>query len=188
MSLERSPERDAAIRAALPHVPALGWIEAALEAGLRDIGEDPMAHLWLFPRGSVSAAEAWADLGDRDMAEAAGDLSHLRVPGRIRRLHAIRLEQSEPHREALRRALSVLTLPWNAAAAARSLGRTADAMWAAAGDASADFSWYTRRASLGAIYAATLAYWLPGRSSEEALAFLDRRLAGLARLQRPRRA
>ena len=188
MTLERSPERDAAIRAALPHVPALGWTESALEAGLRDIGEDPMAHLWLFPRGPVSAAEAWADLGDRDMAEAVGDVSVLRIPGRIRRLIATRMEQNEPHKEALRRALSVLALPWNAGVAARTLARTADAMWAAAGDMSADFSWYTRRASLGAIYAATLTYWLSGRETEEALAFLDRRLAGLARLQAPRRA
>ncbi|WP_376093219.1 COQ9 family protein [Roseomonas sp. CCTCC AB2023176] len=186
MTIERSPERDAAIRAALPHVPVLGWTEAALAAGLRDIGEDPMAHLWLFPRGPLSAAEAWVDLGDRDMAEAAGDLSGLRIPGRIRRLVAIRLDQAEPHRDALRRALTLLALPWNAGIAARTLARTADAMWAAAGDSSADFSWYTRRASLGVVYGATLAFWIAGRDTEEALAFLDRRLAGLAGLQRRR--
>jgi ubiquinone biosynthesis protein COQ9 len=59
-------------------------------------------------------------------------------------------------------------------------------MWYAAGDSSADFSWYTRRASLGAIYAATLAYWLRDDDPDttDAMAFLDRRLADLARLQR----
>ena len=58
----------------------------------------------------------------------------------------------------------------------------------AAGDTSADFSWYTRRASLGAIYAATLAYWLRDDSPDlaAAMGFLDRRLADLGRLQRRR--
>ncbi|MBX6376167.1 MAG: COQ9 family protein, partial [Acetobacteraceae bacterium] len=32
-SIERSAERDAAIRAILPHVPARGWTWAALRAG-----------------------------------------------------------------------------------------------------------------------------------------------------------
>ena len=72
---------------------------------------------------------------------------------------------------------------------ARTLARTADSVWAAAGDTSADISWYTRRASLAALYAATLAYWL--REPEDtpaALDFLDRRMAGLARAMRPRGA
>ncbi|WP_424134172.1 COQ9 family protein [Roseomonas chloroacetimidivorans] len=187
--IERSPERDAAVLAALPYVPRLGWTEAALEAGLRDLGENPAAHRWLFPRGPVGAVEAWIDLIDRRMEAAAAqeDLAALRIPARIRRLVAIRLELLEPQRDSLRRALALLVLPWNAAVAARSLARTADALWAAAGDRSADFSWYTRRASLGALYLATLAYWLrePGGIGE-ALDFLDRRMAGMSRGRRPR--
>jgi ubiquinone biosynthesis protein COQ9 len=187
--IERSPERDAAVLAALPYVPRLGWTEAALESGLRDLGENPAAHRWLFPRGPVGAVEAWIDLIDRRMEAAAAqeDLAALRIPARIRRLVAIRLELLEPQRDSLRRALALLVLPWNAAVAARSLARTADALWAAAGDRSADFSWYTRRASLGALYLATLAYWLrePGGIGE-ALDFLDRRMAGMSRGRRPR--
>ena len=189
--IERSPERDAAVLAALPHVPRLGWTEASLEAGLRDIGEDPAAHRWLFPRGAVGAVEAWIDLADRRMeaaAEAEG-LDALRVPARIRRLLAIRLEQASPQREALRRALALMAAPWNVVVAARTLARTADAIWAAAGDRSADFSWYTRRATVAAVYAATLAYWLREPVGvDAALEFLDRRLAGLARLRRPKPA
>lgn len=188
--IERSAERDAAVLAALPHVPQLGWTEAALEAGLRGAGMDPVAHRWLFPSGPVGAVEAWIDLTDRRMEEAAAreDLSVLRTPARIRRLIAIRLAEIEPHRAALRRALALLALPWNARAAARSLARTVDAIWAAAGDRSADFSWYTRRASLAGIYLATIAFWLrePG-GMNAALEFLDRRLAGLGRLHRARR-
>lgn len=189
--IERSEERDAAIRAALPHVPALGWTRAALAAGLREAGADPLAHEWLFPGGAVEAVEAWCDLSDREMEEAAraADVASLRIPARIRRVVTIRLEQAEPHREAVRRALGLQSLPWNLGSAARTLARTADAMWAAAGDASADFSWYTRRATLAGVYGATLAFWLndhePGFPATRA--FLDRRLADLAKLQRPRR-
>ncbi|MCR0980758.1 COQ9 family protein [Roseomonas populi] len=189
--IERSAERDGAILATLPHVPRLGWTEAALEAGLRGIGEEPAAHRWLFPTGPVGAVEAWIDLADRRMEEAAAreDLSVLRIPGRIRRLVEIRLDHASHQRQALRRALALLALPWNAGAAARTLARSADSIWAAAGDTSADFSWYTRRASLAGLYAATLAYWL--REPEDTLAaldFLDRRMSGLARVMRPRAA
>jgi ubiquinone biosynthesis protein COQ9 len=77
-------------------------------------------------------------------------------------------------------------MPWNAPIAARSLARSVSAIWYAAGDKSADFSWYTRRATLAAIYSATLAFWLSGRADglESALDFLDRRLADHARFQK----
>jgi ubiquinone biosynthesis protein COQ9 len=189
--IERSEDRDQAIRAALPHVPALGWTRAALAAGLADIGRDPLEQDWLFPRGPVEAVEAWCDLADREMAAqaVAEDLASLKIPRRIRRVVLIRLEQAAPQREAVRRALGLQSLPWNLASAARTVARTADAMWAAAGDTSADFSWYTRRATLAAIYGATLAFWLQDESEGHAAtrAFLDRRLAGLARFQRMKR-
>jgi len=189
--IERSEERDQALRAALPHVPRLGWSRAALAAGLADLGRDALEQEWLFPRGPVEAIEAWCDLADREMeAQAkAEDLASLKIPRRIRRVVLIRLEQATPAREAVRRALALQSLPWNLASAARTVGRTADAMWAAAGDTSADFSWYTRRATLAAIYGATLAFWLQDESEGHAAteAFLDRRLAGLARFQRMKR-
>lgn len=189
--IERSPERDAAIRATLPHVPALGWTGAALAAGLRDLGEPPEAGGWLFAAGPVELVEAWCDLADREMEAAAHAeaLEELRIPARIRRVVTLRLERQEPHREAVRRALGLQSLPWNVPSALRSLARTADAMWAAAGDSSADFSWYTRRATLAGVYGATLAFWLgdhePGFPATRE--FLDRRLADLAKLQGPKR-
>jgi ubiquinone biosynthesis protein COQ9 len=189
--IERSEERDQALRAALPHVGALGWTRAALGAGLKDLGLDPLEVEWLFPRGPAEAVEAWCDLADRDMEAAAReeDLAARRVPERIRRVIELRLEINEPHKEAVRRALALQSLPWNIPAALRTAARTADAMWAAAGDTSADLSWYTRRVTLAGVYGATLAFWLqddePGFPATRA--FLGRRLADLGRLQRPRK-
>jgi ubiquinone biosynthesis protein COQ9 len=189
--IERSEERDQAIRAALPHVPALGWTRAALSAGLVDLGRDPLEQDWLFPRGPAEAIEAWLDLADREMeAQAAEeDLLSRKIPARIRCLILIRLEQAAPHREAVRRALAQQTLPWNLGSALRTAARTADSIWGAAGDTSADFSWYTRRATLAGIYGATLAFWMQDEESGHpaTIAFLDRRLAGLARFQQRKR-
>jgi ubiquinone biosynthesis protein COQ9 len=66
--------------------------------------------------------------------------------------------------------------------------RTVDATWHAAGDRSADFSWYTKRAILAAVYTSTLLYWLRDYSEDDAdtLAFLDRRLAGIGQLGKAR--
>jgi ubiquinone biosynthesis protein COQ9 len=188
---ERSPERDAAIDAMLPHVPARGWGMAALRAGLRDAGAEPADAELLFPGGGADLIEAFIDLADRRMERdaAAADMADLRLPARVRAVIALRLAAMRPHRDAVRRGLGILALPRHAGLAARCTARTVDAIWHAAGDRSADFSWYTKRAILAAVYSATLLVWL--RDEDEAdtatLAFLDRRLADVARIGRLRR-
>ena len=190
MTIERSEARDRAVRAMLPIAAGDGWNWATLRAGLAAAGEHPELAESHFPDGPAGAVAAWADLADRDMSAAASaeDMSGLRTPGRVRRAVELRFAAAAPHKRALRRAVSLLALPWNAGLAFETTARTANAIWYAAGDSSADFSWYTRRASLGAIYAATLAYWLrdDDLDTTDAMAFFDRRLADLARLQRRR--
>lgn len=173
---ERSQARDDAIVALLPIAAARGFGPAALRAAA---GAD--ADL-LFPGGAIDVVEAFIDLTDRRMV-AETDLTGLGMTKRVRALVATRLSLMAPHKAAVRRAAALLALPGHAAAAARTLARTVDAIWYAAGDSSADFSWYTRRAILAGVYGATLVFWLNGETSvEEALGFLDRRLAGVGRL------
>jgi ubiquinone biosynthesis protein COQ9 len=188
---ERSPERDAALVAMLPHVAALGWSRAALRRGLADAGADPLAAAVLFLGGAAERVEAWIDLQDRRMqaALAEADLAALRLPERVRLAVALRLEGARRHRAAVRRAAGVLALPGNARVAARTLARTVDAIWFAAGDRSADWAWYSKRAILATIYTATLLFWLHEDSDDDAasLAFLDRRMADHARFHRVQR-
>lgn len=184
---ERSPERDAALDALLPNVAFDGWTYRALRAALAATGEEPADAELLFPGGAVDMVEAWFDLADRRMEEAArGDesLAALRTPARVRALIARRLSEARPHREAIRRALAVLALPPNAAVAAAITARTVDAIWHAAGDRSADLAWYSKRAILAGIWWTTLLYWLRDTSEDDTatLAFLDRRLAGVKRV------
>lgn len=187
---ERSDIRDRAVRAMLPVAAAEGWTWGTIRAGLRAAGEDPGLAESHFPAGPVGAVLAWIDLLNREMTEAAeGEgVAGLRVPQRIRRVVELRLAAMAPHKRALRRALSLLALPWNAPRGLCATAEAADAMWHAAGDRSADISWYTRRATLATIYVATIAWWLRDDDPDTgaALQFLDRRLAGLARLQKLR--
>ncbi|HEX2939690.1 MAG TPA: COQ9 family protein [Rhodopila sp.] len=181
---ERSAERDAAVEAMLPNVPFDGWTKRALRAG----GVAAEDADFLFPRGAVEMIEVFCDLADRRMEEAAENLAETRLSRRVRAVIALRLQQNRPHKEAIRRALAVLALPRNSRVAASSMARTVDAIWRAAGDQSADISWYTKRAILAGVYSATLLYWLRDFSEEDAatLAFLDRRLAGIGRIGRVR--
>jgi ubiquinone biosynthesis protein COQ9 len=188
---ERSPERDAASAAMLPHVPFDGWTNRALRSGLADLGVPVEDAELLFPGGAADMIEAFCDWADRRMGDEAATqtLAAKRLHERVRAVIALRLAQNRPHKEAIRRAVALLALPQNARLAAACTARTADAIWHAAGDRSVDFSWYTKRAILGAVYGATLLYWLRDSSEEDAdtLAFLDRRLAGVGQIGSLRR-
>ena len=180
---ERSAERDAAIVAMLPHVPFDGWTRRALRMGLTGIGVAADEDALLFPAGPRDMLEAYSDWADRQMAAEAArlDLAERRLPERVRAVIALRLARNRPHKEAIRRALALFALPGHARLAACCAARTIDAIWHAAGDRATDFSWYTKRATLTAVYAATVLYWLRDSSEDDAatLAFLDRRLAGV---------
>jgi ubiquinone biosynthesis protein COQ9 len=185
---ERLPERDAAIDAMLPNVPFEGWTKRALRMGVLAAGMPEDEAEILFPGGAVDMIEVFCDLTDRRMTEAAAGLTETKLSERVRAVIALRLSMSRPHKEAIRRALSVLSFPGNAAAAAAITARTVDAIWHAAGDRSADFSWYTKRAILTAVYASTLLYWLhdPSEDESDTRAFIDRRLRGVGRIGRLR--
>ncbi len=178
--------KDALIRAVLPEVPFSGWTPAALAQAAKSAGLDASMAERAFPGGVADAVLHFVDLADRRLAEDAekDGLEGLRLTGRIRWLIRRRLEAWTEHREAVRRAAVILSLPGNAARAARATWATADLMWYLAGDQSVDFSYYTKRASLSAVYSATLLCWMADESegAAESWAFLDRRLADLSHL------
>ena len=191
----RSPlaesQRDALIEAMLPEVPFDGWSRAALRAAARRIDLPSSEALALFtggPADYVACFSHWADRRMLDRLESL-PLDQLRVPDRIALAVNIRLEVVEPWREAVRRALVILALPQHAVLGLRLLYETVDGMWYAAGDSATDFSFYSKRATLAGIYAATLLYWLEDRSPgfADTRDFLDRRLADVGQIGAARR-
>src|ERR1700730_1861656 len=174
----------------LPEVAFDGWSRPALRAAARRIGMPAGEALALFPGGTaglVACFSRWADLRMLDRLEAEA-LDPLRIPERIALAIATRLEIVAPWREAVRRALSLLILPQHAPLALRLLYQTVDDVWYAAGDRATDFSFYTKRLTLAGIYAATVLYWLEDSSPDftDTRAFLERRIAGVARVGRVR--
>jgi len=185
---ERLPERDAAIEAMLPNVPFDGWTLRSLRAGLAAAGLPEDETTILFPGGAADMVAVFCDLADRRMTDAAAALTETNLSARVRAVILLRLAMNRPYKEAIRRALAVLALPNNARTAAAITARTVDAIWHAAGDDSADFSWYTKRALLTAVYGATVLFWLHDTSDDDAdtRSFVERRLRGIGRLLRAR--
>jgi ubiquinone biosynthesis protein COQ9 len=190
----RSPlvedQRATLIEAMLPNVAFDGWSRLALRAAARHIGMAADEALALFPNGAaelVAHFSWWVDLRMLDRLEGM-DLEPLRIPERIALAVTTRLEILAPWREAERRALSVLALPNHTLLGVRLLYGTIDGIWYAAGDRATDFSFYTKRATLAAIYAATLLYWLDDNSGEfaETRSFFERRLARVASIGKAR--
>lgn len=179
-------EAAAIVSAALMHVPFDGWSDEALVAGAVDAGIEPERVNVCFPSGPIDAIVAYIAVADAEMVAAfdALDDKPEKVHLMIRTLILLRLEQASAHKEAVRRALTLLALPTNAGQSARTLYRTVDAMWRAAGQQDTDFSFYTKRATLAAVYSATLLAWIADTGSDMAVteAFLDRRLRDVARI------
>jgi ubiquinone biosynthesis protein COQ9 len=190
----RSPlaesQREALIEAMLPDVAFDGWSRPALRAGARRIGIPAEEATALFPGGAadlVAGFSRWADQRLLDRLETS-PLDQLRISDRIAFALTTRLEILGPWREAVRHALVVLALPQHAPLGLRLLYETIDGVWYAAGDRATDFSFYTKRATLAAIYAVTLLYWLEDHSAgfADTRGFIERRLAEVAAFGRAR--
>ncbi len=184
--MEREELKTALVKAVLPEVPFEGWGPKALALAAQTLGLNREDVARAFPNGARDAVEHWSALADQELLDglAALDLSTLKLRQRIATAVKMRLAAAGPHREAVRRAMSVLALPTNQPLAWRLLYRTVDTIWYGVGDRSTDFSFYTKRATLAAVYSATLLYWLDDASEgfTDSWGFLDRRIEDLMRL------
>jgi ubiquinone biosynthesis protein COQ9 len=164
--------------AALGHVPFEGWSENTFKAAVSESGVALALARSLFPRSGVDLALAYHRRGDDRMAAAlaARNLTALRFRDRIALAVRLRLEGAD--RELVRRGTTLFSLPMHAADGARAIWQTADRIWTALGDGSQDLNWYTKRATLSAVYGATVLYWLGDESpdSRATWEFLDRRI------------
>jgi ubiquinone biosynthesis protein COQ9 len=172
--------RVALVKAALPHVDFDGWSAATLDAAIKDAGVDAGLAHQACPRGAVDLALAFHRIGDAEMeaALAAADLSDMRFRDRIAKAVQLRIEAVANEKEAVRRGVTLFALPVHAAEGAQALWATTDKIWNLLGDTSEDINWYTKRATLSAVYSSTLLFWLGDDSedSAETWAFLDRRI------------
>jgi ubiquinone biosynthesis protein COQ9 len=148
---------------------------------------DPGLARALFPRGAVDLALAFHRRGDAAMTDRlkAADLLSMRYRDRVAAAIRCRLE-AVADKEAVRRGTTLFALPNHAADGAKAIWGTADAIWTALGDTSRDLNWYTKRATLSAVYAATVLYWLGDDSigHQNTWEFLDRRIDDVMRIEK----
>jgi len=165
--------------AALSHVNDLGWTSEAIAAGAEDLGMPAVAcssgsDLALhFNRTSNAKL---ADILKSKCEEAKS--ANKKIPTKDFIFEALRkrLKMIVPYRESWPEAMAILSK--NAPDSLQLSLEMADDIWYYAGDKSVDFSWYTKRLSLMAIYKTTQLKLIQDDSEnfDETWEFLNRRV------------
>ena len=182
------------IKAMLTHVPFDGWTWEAMEQGAIDIGfekkktssERIKIFKDLFKNGSIDFINIFSGIIDLEVKENYNSIEEKpeRVPEKIKKIIMIRLNLCQKYKEAVRSSISLSAIPVNTKISLNILYRTCNSIWRIAGDKSTDFSFYTRRISLAAVYTSTLLFWLNDKSNNniETEFFLDRRLKDISKI------
>ena len=165
-----------------------GWTRAAVDAAADQLDIGRAQARLAMPKNAAAMVDIYIHGVDRELEQRLPPerLLSLKIRERIRTLVWTRLEIMGPAREAVRRGLSILSMPQNVALGARIGWRSADLMWRLAGDVSTDFNHYTKRMTLGAVYGSTLVTWLDDNSEgwTDTGAFLDRRIDNVMQFEK----
>lgn len=137
---------------------------------------------------SMKLVESWIAYVDAEMERRLPPekLAKMKIRERITALLITRLEISQYHREAQRRALSLMVLPGNIRLSFKLGWNSADHMWRLAGDTATDYNHYTKRAILSSIYSAILMNFINDESENfaETRAFVDRRIENVMQFEK----
>ncbi|PWW80584.1 ubiquinone biosynthesis protein COQ9 [Tuber magnatum] len=177
----------AILSASLLHVPSHGFSDAALSFGARDAGyldiSVNMLSRGVFDLVRYHLVTERLRLGDKiDFRKAEDELPeglrNLSTPAKVRVLCMERLKANAPIIHRWQEALAVMSLAGNIPVSVSELAKLSDEIWFLAGDESHDTTWYTKRATLSAVYASTELFMTQDNSKdfEATWEFLDRRL------------
>jgi len=171
----------------LPHVVFDGWSQASFDCAVADLNMDPSLAAVLAPRGAVDLAIAYHRLGDANMLARYEVLAtkELKIKEKITLAVRLRLDVIE-NKEVVRRGSALFALPRFVGDGAKLIWNTSDNIWMALGDTSEDVNWYSKRATLSAVYAATVLFWLgdDSPSYEATWGFLDRRIENVMQIEK----
>lgn len=176
------------LEAALCHVNNHGWSEAALKLGIADLGLSE-ACLSMFSLGGVEIALHYDKTLNEELEDMMAQQQDDRLPGSepppiahfLKDAIKTRLQLQVPYFDRWAEALSLVASPKVVPRAAEQFAHLIDDIWFYAGDESSDVTWYTRRATVAAVYRMTELFMIQDESPDftETWAFLDRRLSEL---------
>lgn len=173
--------------AILPHVMFDGWSDAAFAAAAQDTDMTVEQARGVCPRGAIGLAVLAHMRGDAAMREALADaeLSEMRIRDRVAFAIRTRLDCAGD-KEVVRRATALFTLPHLGPEGAGLIWGTADAIWSALGDPSDDVNYYTKRATLSAVYGSVVLFWLGDESADgqDTSDFIDRRINDVMQIEK----
>ena len=142
----------------------------------------------LFNNGAIDFIEVFSEIIDIEVKNNYNDIENKpqRIPEKIKKLILIRFSLCHKYKEAIRSSLSITALPNNSKISIKMLYRTCNSIWRISGDNATDFSFYTKRISLAAVYSSTLFFWLNDESidNKNTEQFLDRRLNDISKISK----
>lgn len=170
--------RDDILDALLPGVAFDGWALKAARQAAQEAGHSPDMVEAVFPGGIHDVVAHFADRADREMLAALGVPGDGKVREKIKGAVMARLTWLDQHKEAERLAAAHWMRPMRKYRGMKIVWRTADRIWAWAGDTASDYNHYTKRILLSGVLTATTLYWLQdeGKTMQQTRAFLDRRI------------
>lgn len=174
-----SSVQDKILSSALGHVPRHGFTDSALTLGAQDAGYLEVS-VQLFPRGAYDLIN-YHLVTQRLVLKDRVQFSPEAKIGLSRKVQTLAWERLLANKEIIHHwqgALGHMSLLGNIPASLKELNLLADEIWYLAGDTAVDFSWYTKRASLAAVYASSEMFMTTDTSKDFAATeeFLDRRL------------
>lgn len=175
-----------------PHIAAHaafdGWNEKAVEAAAIQFGVDGDLARLAFKGGAMDLIDLWIASVDTEMEARfpPEKLQKMKIREKITVLVEGRLAIIASVKEAQRRAIAIMAMPQNLPRSGQIAWRTADRIWRRAGDSASDFNHYTKRATLTAIYTATIAAFMADDDPEyaDSRAFLARRVENVMQFEK----
>ncbi len=174
------------LEAAVKHVAFDGWSKATFDAAVAETELDPLIASSVCPQGAIDLAVEFHKSGDQALIDRwkAKNTQGMKIREKVAFAVRSRLEVVTD-KEAVRRGSTLFAFPQNSAKGAKLIWGTADLIWELLGDTSEDLNWYTKRATLSALYSSVVLFWL-GDDSEDHQAtwdFLDRRIENVMQVE-----
>ncbi len=167
--------------AILELAPDSGGTQATLSRAGEKAGLAQGQALLAAPNGVADVLEAFGQRAARAAGAGVKAADNLKVREKVQAGVKGWLGALGAHKTAVKRAA---TTPANLLTGPKGLWAAADAIWAALGDKSTDYNWYTKRMTLSAVLASTLAAWMGTDDEVQVDEFLDRRIENVMQFEK----
>jgi ubiquinone biosynthesis protein COQ9 len=178
--------KNALLQAFLDNAAFAGLSQKGIAYALRAANLDEGDGQIIAPNGAISLIDYWFLQADDFVLATLSARKGLKIREKATLAVRSRLEFLGQHREALRHALMILSLPHNLPHSLSIGYRFVDKVWRTFGDKSTDFNYYTKRTMLLAVDASTATCFLGDESDEysETWEFLDRRIENIMQIEK----